>query len=197
MHGIKFQSIVRPNGVITSLYGPTEGSRHDRFMLARTRILDQLEHFSFGPHREILCIYGWYMGDTLYIYSVYPAHLLIGHLQTPSRGTNLVPLQISWNKEMSSVHVSVKRVFGGIINYFKFLDFWKKPQGKIKFCGQNVYCLCGTSQCDKLLLWHIDTKLFCTTTTTDQGIFPLINTKTFINFGIFNIYEIESLKPLK
>ena len=176
MHGIKFQSIVRPNGVITNLYGPIEGSRHDRFMLARSRILDQLEHFSFGPHREILCIYG----D--------PAHPLRGHFQTPSRETNLVPLQISRNKEMSSVHVSVKWVFGGIINYFKFLDFWKKPQGKIKFCGQNVYCLCGTSQCDKLLLWHIDTKLFCTTTTTDQGIFPLINTKTFINFGIFNIY---------
>ena len=110
VHGIKFLSIVCPNGVITNLYGPTEGSRHDKFMLATSRILGQLVHFSFGQHREILCIYG----DA--------AHPLRGHLQTPSRGANLVALQISWNKEMSSVHVSVKWVFGDIINYFKFLD---------------------------------------------------------------------------
>ena len=63
-------------------YGPIEGRRHGSFMLARSRILDQLDHFSFGPHGEILCIYG----DPAY------------PLQTPFRGANLPSLQISWKK---------------------------------------------------------------------------------------------------
>ena len=86
VHSIKFQLIVCPDGMIANLYGPIEGRRHDNFMLARSRILDQLEHFSFGPHWETLCIYG----D--------PGHPLRAHLQTPFRGGNLTPLQISWNK---------------------------------------------------------------------------------------------------
>ena len=58
VHGIKFQSIVCPDGMIANLYRPIEGRRHDSLMLARSRILDQSEHFSFGLHEEILCIYG-------------------------------------------------------------------------------------------------------------------------------------------
>ena len=69
--------------MIANLYGPIEGRSHDSFMLARSGILDQLEHFSFGPHGEIICIYG----D--------PAYPLRAHLPTPFRGANLIPLQIS------------------------------------------------------------------------------------------------------
>ena len=93
VHGIKFQSIVCPDGMIANLYGPTEGRLHDSFILARSGILDQLEHFSFGPHGEILCILCVY-GD--------PTYPLRAHLETPFRGANLTPLQISWNKEISS-----------------------------------------------------------------------------------------------
>ena len=93
VHGIKFQSIVCPDGMIANLYGPTEGRLHDSFILARSGILDQLEHFSFGSHGEILCILCVY-GD--------PTYHLRAHLETPFRGANLTPLQISWNKEISS-----------------------------------------------------------------------------------------------
>ena len=58
VHGIKFQLKVCPDGMIANLYRPIEGRRHDSFMLSRSEILDQLEHFSFGLHGEILCIYG-------------------------------------------------------------------------------------------------------------------------------------------
>ena len=44
--------------MIANLYGQIEGHRHDSFMLARSGILDQLEHFLFETHEEILCIYG-------------------------------------------------------------------------------------------------------------------------------------------
>ena len=52
VHGIKFQSIVCPDGMIANLYEPIEGCHHDSFVLARSGILDQLEHFSFGPMRR-------------------------------------------------------------------------------------------------------------------------------------------------
>ena len=113
VHGIKFQLKVCPDGMIANLYRPIEGRRHDSFMLSRSEILDQLEHFSFGLHGEILCIYG----D--------PAYPLGAQWQTPLRGANLTPFQISCNKEMSSARVSVEWVFGAIINCFKFLDFRK------------------------------------------------------------------------
>ena len=58
MHDIKFQSVVCPDGMIANLYGPIEGRRHDSFILSRFGILDQIEHFSFVPHGEIICICG-------------------------------------------------------------------------------------------------------------------------------------------
>ena len=82
--------------MIANLYRLIEGRHHDSFMLARSGILDQLEHFSFGPHGEILCIYG----D--------PAYPLRAHLKILFRGANLTLLQKFWNKEMSSARVSVE-----------------------------------------------------------------------------------------
>ena len=45
VHGIKFKSIICPDGMITNLHGPIKELRHDSFILARSGILDQLEHF--------------------------------------------------------------------------------------------------------------------------------------------------------
>ena len=76
IHGIKIQLIVCPNGMIANLYGPIEGRSHDSFMLARSGISDQIEHFSFGPQGR----YSVYMG------------IQLAHLQTPFRGANPTPL---------------------------------------------------------------------------------------------------------
>lgn len=43
VHGIKFQSIVVPNGMIANLFGPIMGRRHDAYMLARSGVLDELQ----------------------------------------------------------------------------------------------------------------------------------------------------------
>ena len=42
-HGIKFQSITTPNGLIANLYGPVEGCRHDAGMLRLSGIMGQLQ----------------------------------------------------------------------------------------------------------------------------------------------------------
>ena len=129
VHGIKFSSIVCPDGMIANLHGRIKGRRDDSFMITRSGILDQLEHFSFWPHREILCVYG----D--------PDCPLRGQLQTPFRGANLNPFQISWNKQMSRARVSVEWVFGDVINYFQLLHFRKNIKIILSAVGKmDIVC---------------------------------------------------------
>ena len=114
MHGIKFQSIVAPNGLIACLYGPVEGRRHNSGMLVDSGLLQELLQYSFAPDGTPLCIYG----DP-----GYPLHV---HLQGPFKGVNLTPAEQQFNKAMSQVSVLVEWLFGNIVNYFAFLDFKKK-----------------------------------------------------------------------
>ena len=58
VHALKFQSIVTPNGLIANLFGPVEGRRHDSGMLAMSGLLPQLQHMSFSPTGQAMCIYG-------------------------------------------------------------------------------------------------------------------------------------------
>jgi DDE superfamily endonuclease len=41
-HGIKFQSVTTPDGLIALLYGPVNGNRHDSFMLQESALIPQL-----------------------------------------------------------------------------------------------------------------------------------------------------------
>ena len=82
---------------------------------------------NFTSIRAIFICTSW--GDTLHTWgSTLPLH---SPLQTPFWGANLTPLQISWNKEITSACVSLEWVFGDIIEYFKFLDFWKNLKIKL------------------------------------------------------------------
>ena len=76
VHTLKFQSVVAPNGFVTSLYGPVEGKRHDSGMLRMSGLLEQLQVHSFDREGNILCIYG----D--------PAYPLCTHLEAPFRRNN-------------------------------------------------------------------------------------------------------------
>ena len=71
VHAIKFQSVVAPNGLISNLFGPVEGRRHDSGMLAMSGLLPMLENYCVSPTGQPLCVYG----D--------PAYPLRIHLQGP------------------------------------------------------------------------------------------------------------------
>ena len=111
VHGIKFQSVIAPNGLIADLFGPVEGRRHDSGMLAISNLLPRLQAHSHRVNGGPLCIYG----D--------PAYPLRVHLQAPFRGNNITPLQHDFNTRMSQVRVTVEWMFGQIATYFAFLDF--------------------------------------------------------------------------
>ena len=44
-HGIKFQSVVTPDGIFASMYGPVSGNRHDSFLLSNGGLLNKLQEF--------------------------------------------------------------------------------------------------------------------------------------------------------
>ena len=52
VHGIKFQSVVTPNGLIANLSGPFEGKRHDSVMLHESGLLNGYDRlpFTMGSH---------------------------------------------------------------------------------------------------------------------------------------------------
>ena len=81
-------------------------------MLAESGLLNQLQRHAWY-NNNYLCIYG----D--------PAYPLSVHLQGPFLGVNLAQDQKRFNTAMSSVQTSVKRLFGLVSNYFKFVDLKK------------------------------------------------------------------------
>ena len=58
VHGLKFQTVALPNGLIGNLYGPVEGRRHDAGMLKDYGLLNDLSRVGFNTRGEVLCLYG-------------------------------------------------------------------------------------------------------------------------------------------
>ncbi|XP_065065311.1 uncharacterized protein LOC135691389 [Rhopilema esculentum] len=131
VHALKFQSVVTPNGLIANLFGPVEGRRHDSGMLNMSGLLHDLEHHSFSPTGQALCLYG----DPAYPHRV--------HLQCSfARRADLTPEEEAFNQSMSQVRISVEWVFGDIVNYFKFTDFKKDLKIGLSAVGK-IYMVCA------------------------------------------------------
>jgi hypothetical protein len=118
-HGLKYQALTLPNGIIAHLFGPVEGRRHDSTVLGESRLLDDLLTLfataaeQGGPR---YCIYG----DGAYPHS---AVLQLGY-----RGNQLSPTEQEFNSIMSSLRVSVEWSFGKTVRYFGFCDFSKNQK---------------------------------------------------------------------
>ena len=95
VHGIKFQSVVLPNGLMANLNGPHEGRRHDSTMLRELGLLTELQRIAW-IHGQPVCLYG----D--------PAYPLSSHLQAPFRNALLTPQMALFNEQTSEVRVAVE-----------------------------------------------------------------------------------------
>ena len=92
-HGIKFQSVLVPDGYIACLYGPVPAKTHDTKLLHQSNLMEQLrsalpDDNSNGP------IYSLY-GDLVYPQSPY----LLGGFHNVVNGTD----EAHFNRLMSSV----------------------------------------------------------------------------------------------
>ena len=131
-HGIKFQSVVLPNGIIANLNGPYEGRRHDSTMLCESGLLTDLQRAAWINGLP-LCLYG----D--------PAYPISLHLQAPFRNVQLTPQMAIFNERMSEVRIAVEWMFGTITNYYKFIDFKQQLKIGLSPIGK-IYLVCGILQ---------------------------------------------------
>ena len=112
-HGIKFQSVLVPDGYIACLYGPVPAKTHDAKLLCESNLMEQLratmpDDNSNGP------IYSLY-GDLAYPQSPY----LLGGYRNVANGTD----EAQFNRLMSSVRITVEWGYCEITEQWKFLDF--------------------------------------------------------------------------
>jgi hypothetical protein len=110
-HGVKFQSVVIPDGLIALLYGPIPGSRHDGFMLGESGLLPLLRDAMPPDSPRIFALFG----DAAYPQSAY----LFGGFRQPVPGSQ----RAKWNKKMSKVREVVEWLYKEVITNWAFLDF--------------------------------------------------------------------------
>lgn len=116
VHGLKFQSVVIPNGLIANMYGPIEAKRHDSAMLRMSELLPKLEQYMTMPGGTVFSLYG----DLAYPLRV--------HLITPFKGAILSDQERIFNGRMSKLRSSVEWTFGKILSLFAFVDYKKNQK---------------------------------------------------------------------
>lgn len=113
-HGVKYQAVTAPDGLITHLYGPVEGCRHDAGVLQESRLLHQLQQHLVLPGGEIHSLYG----D--------PAYPLTPLIMKGYQGAHLTPQQQVYNTSMSQVRMAVEWSFGDVTTYWAYIDCKKE-----------------------------------------------------------------------
>jgi hypothetical protein len=95
---------------VVHLHGPEPGSRHDAYLLARSRLVEDLhDHLRVGDSRFVI------YGD--------PAYGLSDVIVSGFKGALLDDDKAEFNRRMSEVRVSVEWGFGVIRNLWTFVDF--------------------------------------------------------------------------
>lgn len=118
IHGLKFESVSLPNGIIARLFGPEDGRRHDITLARKSGLYDALKEIGdLGMEKWGLKFRAY--ADSGYI-GLFNDHLIVGY-----KGATLTAEQLAFNLTMSKVRESVEWCFGKVITYFAFLDFRK------------------------------------------------------------------------
>ena len=157
-HGLKFQTVVTPDGLIACMWGPMNGNRHDSHMLRESSLLEQLQEL-MPVNGNIYSLYG----DPAYPQS----QVLFGGYWHPAPGS----IEAHWNTLMSKVREAVEWGYCLIIQNWKFLDLkssmkvFEVPVAKYYTVGAfltnikttfydnqiNVYFKCETMRLDEYL----------------------------------------------
>ena len=132
-HGLKFQSIVTPDGFFGHFFGPTNGNRHDSFMLGESGVMPILGAFMAGFDQP----YALY-GDPAYPQS----GLLFGGFRNAPPGSEMA----AFNAAMSKVRESVEWGFMEITRTWPFLA--QKSAMKVFKIPVARYYLLGAFLCN-------------------------------------------------
>jgi hypothetical protein len=139
-YGIKFQSILTPDGIIRKLYGPIEGSRHDAFMFAISGLNSRLEEHQDADVQDCFYLYGdaGYQGMSRDIYNPFI---------NPERNS----AQSRFNTEISRVHESE-----WIWTYYLLVclsGLQQELKAISSASGKVLCCRLHSDKCANLLVW--------------------------------------------
>ncbi len=143
-HGLKYQAVTTPDGLIVSLSEAFAGRAHDMTMFHESEMNNLLDSLPNDPDpTKRLHIFR----DQGYSNSL--------NVVTPYRGLNLTPAQVDFNRTMSSIREPVEWAFKDIDQQWAFIDFKKnlnlllQPVGKYYLVAAflwNCLCCCNGSQ---------------------------------------------------
>ena len=105
-HGVKFQSIILPDGMIAMMFGPIEGRRHDITLLKLSKLDERM---------RLLPPDSYVYGD-----QAYPAR---PWLLSPYRGQNKTHAMRRWNRAMRTCRISVEHGFKIITTLWAHLKY--------------------------------------------------------------------------
>jgi hypothetical protein len=140
-HGIKFQAIVTPDGLLPHIFGPIEGRHHDSYILSKSNLLER-----FAEHRQ----FDGYVvfGDQGYYTSEY--------LTSPWKGAGLNAQQLNFNRTMAPLRTSVEWQFAWVTQHWRFLDLrcamkvYETPVARLYIVGvllsNCLTCIRGRNQ---------------------------------------------------
>lgn len=105
-HGLKFQGLSFPDGIIGSFHGPVPGRRHDEFLVLQSRIRESIRFYQveYDMNIKIYGDQGYHQDD-----------VILCPLALQSEGST------EWNKLMSSLRVSVEWAFRDLKNIWQTL----------------------------------------------------------------------------
>ena len=160
-HGMKFQGVVVPNGLLAHLEGPFRTLQNDSGVLKESNLLSNIEEYAIqlGSEPSDPPQDRWFQlyGDSAYSVSPF--------IVSPYHGRDtLTPEQCEWNKAMGRVRISVEHGFGLVLQDWPFLHvFWK-----MKIFGNA----CGTLYRVAVLLTNAHTCLVPNQTSTRYNCMP-------------------------
>jgi hypothetical protein len=160
-HGLKFQSLMAPCGLVLDLAGAYPGGRNDAILLRWAGLEEELEAINAEEEEDEFVLYG----DSAYSAARY---VLTAY------GGGATPAQLRWNTEMNAVRTSVEWGFAKIVQHCAYfqcptqLRLRQQPLGHMYATAvliTNIHSLLyggGTTQaffaCDMpfSLEWYLD-----------------------------------------
>ncbi|CAM9718435.1 unnamed protein product, partial [Phaeothamnion confervicola] len=99
LHGLKFQGVMNPNGIVSDMYGSVVGRRHESHLLARSNLNNRMATAQAGNPRQ---------------YKIYgdAAYPMLSHISRGCRGAVFTPPQRACNLAMSEARIFVEWRFG-------------------------------------------------------------------------------------
>ena len=115
-HGLSYQAVRAPDGMVIDAHGLESGRRHDVHLLRKSNLNTRLAAVQ-NPEDEVQ--------HKVYGDAAYP---VLSHVRRGFRGANLSSKEKAFNQANSAMRISIEWAFGKVVNMYPFCDFRKNQK---------------------------------------------------------------------